>query len=376
MRRREPPKPPTPPPSNFKTPSKWRQQEIRACRPIYTPCCVISTVFFIGVLFIPLGFVMLFAADSIKEWSREYTNCGPVGSVCRVEVHLEQDFLGDVYFYYELRNFHQNARRYARNWNPKQLTGDLGCTTSCSDPYKNVRLNVSQAECRSRQRPSDKCRDTFWEDGACRRAIAPCGAIANSMFNDTFELLDPNGRPVPLTYEGLLPTSAPIRFNNPRLLPSERNLCDVFNSRTARPPSWTKSPCELDPSNPENNGFQNFDFMVWMNVAALPNFRKPYRRLQRTAGGFQRGLPAGRYTLVVHNNYNVSSFDGKKRFVITTTSWLGGRNRFFGIAYLTVGCACVLLGIALVVIHWLFGNTLEEIAQLPGEHKDDHARRR
>lgn len=44
--------------------SKLRQQQIRACRPIYTPVCVISTVFLVGLLFIPLGVVMLFAADS------------------------------------------------------------------------------------------------------------------------------------------------------------------------------------------------------------------------------------------------------------------------------------------------------------------------
>ncbi len=67
----------------------------------------------------------------------------------------------------------------------------------------------------------------------------------------------------------------------------------------AKPPKWNQSIGEL--GNEEDGvGFENVDFVVWMRTAALPNFRKPYRRLKRTdAGLFQNGLPAGEYKLVI-----------------------------------------------------------------------------
>ena len=46
-----------------------------------------------------------------------------------------------------------------------------------------------------------------------------------------------------------------------------------------RPKNWRKDLWELDPENPSNNGLQNEDLIVWMRTAALPNFRKLYRRI-------------------------------------------------------------------------------------------------
>jgi len=43
-------------------------------------------------------------------------------------------------------------------------------------------------------------------------------------------------------------------------------------------------------------------------------------------------------------------YDGKKMFVISNTSWLGGKNVFLGYAYIVVGSFFILLWIAFVLI--------------------------
>lgn len=65
-----------------------------------------------------------------------------------------------------------------------------------------------------------------------------------------------------------------------------------------KPPNWTKEIWELD-TDPNNNGFKNEDFIVWMRTAALPNFRKLYRRVDHNIAPFQDGLPKGEYFLYV-----------------------------------------------------------------------------
>jgi hypothetical protein len=66
-----------------------------------------------------------------------------------------------------------------------------------------------------------------------------------------------------------------------------------------KPDSWKKNVWELDPNNTDNNGFQNEDLIVWMRTAALPTFRKLYRRVDHSKVGFSDGLLKGNYTLSV-----------------------------------------------------------------------------
>lgn len=76
-----------------------------------------------------------------------------------------------------------------------------------------------------------------------------------------------------------------------------RTFYNILLSGTVQPSNWPKPAYELDPTDPANNGFINQDFLVWMRRAALPNFRKLYRRIAEE--DYAQGLPAGNYSLEI-----------------------------------------------------------------------------
>lgn len=76
-------------------------------------------------------------------------------------------------------------------------------------------------------------------------------------------------------------------------------------------------------------------FIVWMRTAGLPNFRKLWGRIDD-------GLPAGEYQVQINNQFEVSPFQGKKYFVLSTTNALGGKNYFLAVCYIVVGTLCML----------------------------------
>lgn len=75
---------------------------------------------------------------------------------------------------------------------------------------------------------------------------------------------------------------------------------------TVKPLYWTRSVWELDPDDPDNNGYRNEDLIVWMRSAAFPTFRKLYRKIDHSQEGFINGLPAVcinfRFWSVNHND--------------------------------------------------------------------------
>jgi hypothetical protein len=55
--------------------------------------------------------------------------------------------------------------------------------------------------------------------------------------------------------------------------------------------------------------------------------------------------------VVIQNNYNTYSFGGTKALVLSTASWIGGKNNFIGIAYVAVGGICLFLAMGFVVLY-------------------------
>jgi hypothetical protein len=82
-----------------------------------------------------------------------------------------------------------------------------------------------------------------------------------------------------------------------------------------------------------------------MRTAALPNFRKLY-------GKIEKDLQANTtITVTIENNYNTYSFGGKKKLVLSTPSWIGGKNSFLGRAYIAIGGLCLFLAVCFVFVY-------------------------
>lgn len=319
--------------------SPFKQQKMRAWQPVLTASTVLPIFFLIGVVFLPIGISLLVTSNNIKETVIDYTSHNSckkcveqdedpskrsdpkiLDCSCEVTFSLDSKWEEDVYFYYGLSNFYQNHRRYVRSRDDSQLHGTLSSSVN------------------SNCKPFDK--GPYGPFGNLTRSIAPCGAIANSMFTDTFKL-EWSGEKVPILTDKIAWNSdRETKFKNP----SNINDFDKY----AKPLAWKQSIKSLD------NQLKNEAFMVWMRVAAFPTFRKLYGRLNKQdskSKTFQDGLKSGEYKLSINYTYPVKSFGGEKRFVLTTSSWIGGKNPFLGTCYIVIGCLCLLFGFVFLFIH-------------------------
>lgn len=260
-----------------------------AWQPILTAGTVLPTFFIIGIAFIPVGIGLLYVSEEVQEHIIDYTNCksndtdqkcadkinqnSSADCFCEIPFSLQYDYVKNVYMYYGLTNFYQNHRRYVKSRDDNQLLGRLSTEVS-SDclPFATDEVNGTKLP------------------------IAPCGAIANSLFNDELTLYSESLKDkVPLLRTGIAwPSDKKIKFKNPPGV-----LKDAFVNKFAKPKNWKKPVYELDLENEDNNGFLNEDLIVWMRTAALPTFRKLYRRINHDVPGYNDGLSAGNYTLLV-----------------------------------------------------------------------------
>lgn len=322
----------------------FTQQRLPAWQPMLSAGIVIPGFVLVGLAFIGIGIALFVTSRSIQVLEMDYTgveqnspcfrcsdpdvkNC-----VCKLDFSINSLFKGPVFFYYGLSNYFQNQRKYGVSKDADQLFGN-------TDNFKT---------------PDTSCSPYEYSNN---KPIVPCGSIANSMFNDTFKLyqiINGTKKLVPFDGKGIAWwTDYNIKYKNPNVTP----LRNAFND-TVKPVFWTKPAYELDPSDPANNGFINQDFLVWMRRAALPDFRKLYRRI--TEGDYANGLPAGNYSLEIAYNYPVLSFDGRKKVVFSNVSWMGGKNEFLGIAYLVIGSLCVFMSVVMLIVYAKFKFPEEE----------------
>lgn len=255
--------------------------------------------FTIGIIFAPIGGLLLYASSQVQEIRIDYTDCNdaplttnspPEGSDfetmpenlissafkssgtiqaqwarkdiveiyqgkeyedairCFLRFDIPESMGPPVLLYYHLTNFYQNHRRYVASFSEKQLKGEAldastidnsGCTPLTTD-----------------------------ENG---RPYYPCGLIANSMFNDTI--------------------NSPLKVQSNETYEMQNNSNIAWESDKELYGKTKYSPDEVWP--PQNwearypNGYTDDDFpdlsndeafMVWMRTAGLPEFSKLSRR--------------------------------------------------------------------------------------------------
>lgn len=300
--------------------SRFTQQDLPACKPFLTPAWVISLFMLIGIIFIPIGVTCLLASHSVVEILYRYeTECIPeeyrsnklayiqsdsISKNCTDILRVPKHMKAPIYVYYQLDNFYQNHRRYVKSRSDNELLQGL----KTKDIYRK------------------NCVPEGYSNGL---RIVPCGLIAWSLFNDTyqffFESVELNVNKKGISWKSdrehkFGKDIYPYNFQNGTLIGGAR----------------------LDPLIPLS---EQEDLIVWMRTAALPTFRKLYGRIEVD-------LHANDYiTVKIQNNYNVYSFGGKKSLVLSTTSWLGGKNDFMGKIYVVTGALCIFLALVFLILH-------------------------
>ncbi|KAI9914253.1 hypothetical protein PsorP6_004960 [Peronosclerospora sorghi] len=394
----------------------FKQQKLKAWQPILTPNWVISTFAVVGLIFIPVGIVLhtesdnvcffslpfstlKLILDTVVEYSIQYDgeNTEPSSNIvsigegcylsevaqgdlfdvdkrgCRITFNIDKDMKAPVYLYYQLDNFYQNHRRYVQSRSDSQLRGNALASTKDCSPLTTTGTGVLKYNSTAEKPIGNKETDYI---------LMPCGLIANSLFNDIYwvnrlvvdgttyyqndtfrgkklvDLVDQTGiawkSDVETKFKNINlddladESKTMMMWQNPRyryVIPMYEGQAPIAN-KTA----WT--------TNAPAYGVQDEHFIVWMRTAGLPSFRKLYGRIDSD-------LAAGtELEFLVSSNFVVSTFDGKKSIVISTTSWFGGRNPFLGIAYIIVGALCMVLAILFFAKHKLSPRKLGDTRYL------------
>ncbi|KAL0578258.1 alkylphosphocholine resistance protein lem3 [Marasmius crinis-equi] len=365
----------------------FKQQRLKAWQPILTPKTVLPTFFILGVIFGPIGGLLIWGSSQVSEMTFDYTDCDTVRNSsalspqfqwlnsnqyeyrlkdsvsnipapayafvdnrgsgnssladfqCILDFEVPADLPASVFMYYKLTNFFQNHRRYVKSLNSDQLRGKGGDANKLDD-----------SDCK----PLGKTFDN--------KAIYPCGLIANSIFNDTFN------KPVLTNPGGSNTTQIPYNFTDKGIAwPKERDkyvedpVPSGYSSYSdiVPPPNWAKkfpngySDQARPPNLKEDEHFQN-----WMRTAGLPTFTKLYFRNDNET------MAKGRYRITIDLNYPVRSFKGTKSIVISTVSWVGGKNPFLGWAYIGAAALFILLAVAGLVRHLIKPRRLGDMSLL------------
>ena len=177
----------------------FRQQRLKAWRPLCTGQKLTGCFFLTGLLFVAVGALLVWDASTVVQVEVEYDeqccveNCNGVGvrrdmNPCFVNITVDKDMDGPVYLFYELREFYQNNRLVVNSRDDAQLKGfsrvpnDLECR---DDTMFAVDGHLKNDFTQEYTVESDFNESDF---NTMANEISPCGLMAYAFFNDTLEI--------------------------------------------------------------------------------------------------------------------------------------------------------------------------------------------
>ena len=273
---------------------------------------------FAGVIFIVIGIIILLFSLKIEEIEIRYDNnpeC-TLGNSCQINFTITKDLKKNLTVFYRLKNFYQNHRRYIKSKSSKQLKGNWLPEEEIKDDCYPITLNrhiylglrsFNNVNINHTELPQDQ-------------VAFPCGLIAKSFFNDTFSLKKKKEKEeqedeiIQIEAKGIALEIDKEKFKN--LETPERQWKDIEDER----------------------------FIVWMRPSALPDFRKPWGRINTD-------LKKGEYILYIKNNYPVESFNGEKYFIISMANAFGGKNYLLAVLYFVVGGFSAIFGLLFLICY-------------------------
>lgn len=323
------------------------QQRVKAWYPILDPWWVIAGFAILGAIFVPVGYYISSESNSAFEavklydaYDRSDLDCGittaNANKSCVVSIDIREELEPPVLIHYEIENFHQNHRAYQQSRDDKQL---YGSTKQDAIAAKNCEpLNII---------------------GGIR--LNPCGFIANTFFNDIISLENTD---IEMIETGIAwQSDIDYVFNQPDDFKKEP-CPNNFTEGCCDGDSWSCTEPAKDETDdkyyryfyPDENttqylyetygdiispleGVTNEHFIVWMRVAALPNFRKLYGWINET-------IPKDtQLNFQIANNWEVTSFKGRKSLVVSKANVFGGKNDYMGNYYFGVGWFCIVVAL-------------------------------
>lgn len=335
------------------------QQRLWSWDPVLTPSVIVMLLGVLGVVALPIGITIFVQSNDLYSQTVKYGGSGDSdidcsSHSCIASFTIDKDMDGPLYLYYELTNFYQNNIKYQKSIPWTQLSGDT------SETEEDLALIC----------------DPLVTNGT--DVLNPCGLVSNSFFTDRYGLISATS-----TINGVNPATAgfdesQLVFTSPDYFqqPNDFDFSSISGSCPSECGTITQkcescgevqSPCKCwkDPMTstsymyhyPDDDttdylyemypnqinpieGVTNEHFKVWMTIAGLPTFRKPYGKID---GPFKSGDVV---KFSVQSYYDVKKFDGTKSLVLTERYSLGLPNAGIGTTFIVCGTLSIAVAIA------------------------------